>query len=98
MPVWLIVAIIIKLESPGTVFYTQPRVGRNGKVFKIYKFRSMRNDVKPKSQSWTVVNDPRVTAFGKFIRKSHIDEIHSFGMFLLGNERSWSAPRATKIC
>ena len=85
LPFWILIAIIIKLDSPGPVIYKQPRVGKNGKVFMIYKFRSMRTDPVPAKQTWTQVNDPRVTRFGRFIRKTHLDEIPQFWNVLIGD-------------
>ncbi len=85
LPFWLLVAIIIKLESKGSVFYTQPRVGRNGEVFKIFKFRSMVPDADKQKQKWTSVGDPRVTKWGRFIRKTHLDEIPQFWNVLIGD-------------
>lgn len=85
LPVWLLVALIIKLESKGPVFYTQPRTGRDEKVFKIYKFRSMVKDADKGKQKWTKVGDPRVTRFGKFIRKTHLDEIPQFLNVFIGD-------------
>jgi len=84
LPFWLLFALIIKLESKGPVFYTQKRTGKNGNEFRIYKFRSMFTNI-PKEAGWTVVNDPRVTKFGKFIRKSHLDEIPQFWNVLIGD-------------
>ncbi len=85
MPIWIIVAIMVKLDSKGPIFYTQPRVGKNGKIFKIFKFRSMSFEEVPKDQKWTSKNDPRVTKFGRFIRKTHLDEIPQFLNVLLGD-------------
>ncbi|MFP4368746.1 MAG: sugar transferase, partial [Candidatus Kapaibacterium sp.] len=85
LPVWLLVALIIKLESRGPVFYTQPRVGKDGKIFKIYKFRSMVKDADRSNRKWTTVGDPRVTRFGRFIRKTHIDEVPQFWNVLIGD-------------
>ncbi len=84
-PIWLLVAIIIKLESKGPVFYKQPRTGKNEKVFQIFKFRSMQSGADKKGRTWTQVNDPRVTRFGKFIRKTHIDEVPQFLNVLIGD-------------
>ena len=92
LPLWLLVAIIIKIESRGPVFYKQPRVGKNNKVFQIYKYRSMVQDADKQKQKWTSVNDPRVTKFGKFIRKTHLDEIPQFWNVLKG-EMSIVGPR-----
>ncbi|MBQ6269467.1 MAG: sugar transferase [Bacteroidetes bacterium] len=87
MPIWLLVALIIKLESEGSVFYSQPRVGLNNKIFTIYKFRSMAQAkcTDPENQQWTAIGDPRVTKFGKIIRKTHIDEIPQFYNVLIGD-------------
>ena len=74
-PLFLIIAIRIKRESPGPVFFAQERIGQNGKPFKMYKFRSMvlsaANDPPVKAKE----DDPRVTKIGKFIRKTSIDEL-----------------------
>ncbi len=82
-PIWFVFALIILITSPGGVFYTQSRVGKNNQKFKIYKFRSMipNND----EHRWAVNNDPRVTKFGKFIRKTHLDEIPQFWNVVLGD-------------
>lgn len=85
LPIWLIIAILVKLSSKGPVFYIQERVGKDGRVFKMYKFRSMRIEQFNNSSVWTLVNDPRVTPFGKFIRKTHLDEIPQFYNALIGD-------------
>ena len=92
IPFWLLIALIIKLESRGPVFYTQLRVGKDGKNFKIYKFRSMVRNAQKKGGIWTSVNDPRVTRFGRFLRKSHLDEVPQFINVLKG-EMSIVGPR-----
>jgi exopolysaccharide biosynthesis polyprenyl glycosylphosphotransferase len=92
LPVCLITAIAIKFESKGPVFFSQARVGRNGIVFTLYKFRSMVTDSEKGGPQWTKVNDPRVTAVGRFIRKTHIDEIPQFWNILKG-EMSIVGPR-----
>ncbi len=77
-PICVVTAILVKLTSPGPVFYTQARVGRGGREFKIYKFRSMRNDIQEKDAAGHVLarsNDPRVTPVGAFIRKHRIDAV-----------------------
>lgn len=91
-PLWLLIAIIIKLESKGPIFYKQPRIGKDGQQFMIYKFRSMVEDADKEGQRWTSINDPRVTKFGKFIRKTHLDEIPQFINVLKG-EMSIVGPR-----
>jgi exopolysaccharide biosynthesis polyprenyl glycosylphosphotransferase len=83
-PFWILTGIIIKLESKGNVFYTQPRVGKDGKVFQIFKYRSMVSGADAGGQNWTKVGDSRVTRFGKFIRKSHLDEVPQFLNVFLG--------------
>ncbi len=84
LPIWLLIAIGVVLDSRGGVFYTQPRIGKDNKVFTIFKFRSMVKDDSYK-QAWTKVNDPRVTKFGRFIRKTHLDEIPQFVNVLIGD-------------
>ncbi len=75
-PVIFAVGLIIKLTSPGPVFYTQERVGKNDRLFKIIKFRTMRIDAESQGGPvWAKKNDLRITTFGKFLRKTHIDEL-----------------------
>jgi exopolysaccharide biosynthesis polyprenyl glycosylphosphotransferase len=93
LPIWLLVGIIIKLESSGPAFFIQERVGRNGVPFKIYKYRSMCVN---KGGNWTSVNDPRVTKFGKFIRKTHLDEIPQFINVFIG-DMSVVGPRPEQL-
>jgi Undecaprenyl-phosphate glucose phosphotransferase len=72
----LIVAIVIKLTSKGPVIFSQVRVGKNNKTFKMYKFRSMTLQTEEEEEkAWTTNNDPRVTTVGKFIRRTSIDEL-----------------------
>jgi exopolysaccharide biosynthesis polyprenyl glycosylphosphotransferase len=85
LPVWIGIAILVKITSPGPIFYVQERVGKDGKIFKMIKFRSMRISDKKTKPSWTVQNDPRVTGFGRFIRKTHIDEIPQFWNAFIGD-------------
>jgi len=75
-PIFLVVAILIKLTSKGPVFYRQPRIGFDGKEFWIYKFRSMREDAEKESGPvWAIENDPRVTSVGRMLRRTSIDEL-----------------------
>ncbi|MDR4505457.1 MAG: sugar transferase [Candidatus Scalindua sp.] len=75
-PVFIVVGIVIKLTSQGPVFYTQERVGRGGRLFEIIKFRTMYVDAESKTGPiWAGRNDPRITLFGRFLRKTHIDEL-----------------------
>lgn len=81
-----IVALIIKLTSPGPIIFSQVRVGLHNKTFKMYKFRSM--EVQPESKeqkAWTTSGDPRVTKIGRFIRKTSIDELPQLFNVLMGN-------------
>ena len=84
-PVWLLTALLVKLTSKGGVIYSQERVGRNGEIFHIYKFRSMRIDAETSGPVWAAKNDPRVTPIGKFLRKSHLDEVPQFWCVLKGD-------------
>ena len=76
LPVFPLIALAIKLESPGNVLFSQIRVGENGREFNIYKFRSMRQDAEAASGAvWAGEDDPRITKVGKFLRKTRLDEI-----------------------
>jgi exopolysaccharide biosynthesis polyprenyl glycosylphosphotransferase len=92
IPILLITTIIIKLESPGPVVFKQFRIGKNMKKFKIYKFRSMRVHDSNKYSKYTLNNDERVTRFGKFIRKTRIDELPQLFCVLKGT-MSFVGPR-----
>ncbi len=86
LPLWLLVALLIKLDSPGPVLYKQERVGKNGKHFNILKFRSMFVDAeKQTGPVWAEKNDPRVTRVGRVIRRLHIDEFPQFINVLKGD-------------
>ncbi len=75
-PVLIFVALLIKLESRGPVIYRQKRVGKGGKIFKIYKLRTMRLDAEKYTGAvWAKENDPRITSVGRVLRKLHLDEI-----------------------
>lgn len=84
-PLMLLVALLIKLESPGAVFYVQERMGLDGKPFKMIKFRSMRVDADVAGTGWTTPNDNRRTRLGTFIRRFSIDEMPQFVNILLGD-------------
>lgn len=91
-PFMLLIAAAIRLESHGPVFYTQERVGHHGKLFKIIKFRSMRQDAEKQGPVWAGKNDPRVTRVGRLIRKLRVDELPQFINILRG-EMSVIGPR-----
>jgi exopolysaccharide biosynthesis polyprenyl glycosylphosphotransferase len=96
LPLSILTAIAIKLESRGPIFYIQERVGKNGHVFKIIKFRSMRQDAEKNGEpQWAQQSDPRVTHVGALIRKTRIDEIPQFINILRG-EMSFVGPRAER--
>ncbi len=84
-PVFLILAIAIKIDSPGPVFYRQERVTRYGKHFRIHKFRTMVNNADKQGSLVTSKNDSRVTRIGKMIRKCRLDEVSQLLDVLAGN-------------
>jgi lipopolysaccharide/colanic/teichoic acid biosynthesis glycosyltransferase len=88
-----LVALAIKLTSPGPVFYIQDRVGERGKVFRMYKFRTMRQDGSdPSKPGWTTPNDPRRTPIGSLLRRLSIDELPQL-IHVLRGEMSLVGPR-----
>ncbi|MBN1870056.1 MAG: sugar transferase [Candidatus Omnitrophica bacterium] len=92
-PVFLLTALLIKLTSKGPVFYFQVRVGKMGRLFNMYKFRTMKvNAEKETGPVWAAANDNRLTPIGNFLRKTHIDEIPQFINILKG-EMSLIGPR-----
>lgn len=90
-PLLLLIALLVKLESKGPVFFTQLRMGLDAKPFRMIKFRSMRVDAEQVA-TWTTENDPRVTKIGRFLRKTSLDEFPQFINVLLG-EMSVVGPR-----
>ncbi len=85
LPVFLILAIVIKVDSPGPLFYRQERVTQYGKRFKIHKFRTMVNNAEKKGTLVTVKNDSRVTRVGSLIRKCRLDEVSQLIDVFLGD-------------
>ncbi len=83
-PVFLVTAIIVKVTSKGPVFYKHERIGRHGKPFMMHKFRSMYVDAEKNGPQLSCENDPRITRFGRFMRKVRLDEIPQFYNVLLG--------------
>lgn len=75
-------ALLIKFTSKGPIFFVQERVGKAGRTFKVYKYRSMSGGP---TNTWTSVNDPRITKVGKFLRITHLDELPQFINLLKGN-------------
>lgn len=91
-PAMLLVALLIKLESPGPVFYLQERMGLDARPFMVIKFRSMRKDAEKNGPGWTTEDDPRKTRIGNLLRKASIDELPQFINVLFG-EMSLVGPR-----
>ncbi len=105
-PIWIVIPLLIKLDSPGPVFFSHRRVGKNGKPIDIYKFRSMVADAdeylhkrdpillkKFKAGDWKLENDPRITRLGRMLRSLTIDEFPQLINVLKG-EMSIVGPRA----
>ncbi len=84
-PLFIILAILIKLDSKGPIIFSQERIGRYGKPFKIYKFRSMRVDAESNGPALSSAHDPRMTRIGKFLRKFRMDELPQFFNVLKGD-------------
>ncbi len=91
-PLMLLVAVAIKLESPGPAFFVQERMGLDGKPFMMLKFRSMRRDAEKDGPGWTTDNDPRQTKLGALLRRIEIDELPNLINVLIG-EMSLVGPR-----
>ncbi|NLX70798.1 MAG: sugar transferase [Clostridiales bacterium] len=84
-PIMAIISIAIKLESRGPVFYCQERVGKNGRVYTMYKLRSMYENAEENGAQWAEEDDPRVTKVGKFIRRTRLDELPQLFNVLKGD-------------
>jgi lipopolysaccharide/colanic/teichoic acid biosynthesis glycosyltransferase len=106
-PVFLIAALIVRIDSPGPIVFIQKRVGKDGKVFGMYKLRSMVDEAEEhlkrdpnllkeyKKGSYKLENDPRITRVGKILRKTSVDEIPQI-LNILRGEMSLIGPRAFK--
>lgn len=93
---WIIIPLLIWLEDRGPIFYSQERVGRNGKIFKAYKFRSMVPDAeKHTGVVWATENDPRVTKVGRILRATAMDELPQVWNIFKG-DMSFVGPRAER--
>lgn len=92
LPIFILTAILIKIESKGPVLYKQERVGQNGRPFRVIKFRSMRTDAEANGPVWAQSSDDRVTKVGRIIRKIRVDEIPQFWNILKG-EMNFVGPR-----
>lgn len=89
-----VIALKIKSESPGPVIFAQRRAGKGGRIFNVYKFRSMYIDAEARGARWAQGDDPRVTPFGKVMRKTRMDEIPQFWNVVKG-DMSAVGPRPT---
>lgn len=93
LPIMLLTAVLIKLDSKGGIFYRQERVGKNGKIINVIKFRSMKTDAEADGKPiWATTDDDRTTRVGRVIRKIRVDEIPQFWNIIKG-EMSFVGPR-----
>ena len=88
----MVFGLLVKIETPGKVFYSQERLGKHGKKFRLYKIRSMLDDAEKDGAKWADQNDDRVTKIGKFIRNTRIDELPQL-LNILKGEMSIVGPR-----
>jgi lipopolysaccharide/colanic/teichoic acid biosynthesis glycosyltransferase len=84
-PIYLLLGLMIKLDSRGPVLFRQERVGQNGKIFKMFKFRTMRTDALPYDYSPRSSEDARITRVGRFLRKTSLDELPQLLNIVQGN-------------
>jgi lipopolysaccharide/colanic/teichoic acid biosynthesis glycosyltransferase len=92
LPILIPIALWIKLDSPGSIFFRQVRVGKEGKEFEILKFRTMVSDADKKGKLLTIGEDPRITRSGRFLRKYKLDELPQL-LNVLRGEMSFVGPR-----
>ena len=92
LPLMLLTALLIRLDSPGPILYRQERVGLHGQSFTLLKFRSMRADAEAHGPAWAQTKDPRITRVGQIIRKTRIDELPQL-LNVLHGEMSFVGPR-----
>jgi Undecaprenyl-phosphate glucose phosphotransferase len=85
LPVMLLVGILVKLTSRGPVFFAQERMGMDGHLFHMYKFRTMRTDAEKDGAQFATADDPRRTVIGSFLRKTSIDELPQFWNVFVGD-------------
>ena len=93
----VVIGILIKLDSEGAVIYSQERLGKDGKPFIIYKFRSMVLDAEADGPQWAETDDPRCSKVGKFLRKTRLDELPQLYNILIG-DMSLVGPRPEREC
>lgn len=97
LPAMLVIAIRIRTESPGKALYVQERIGKNGKPFKMLKFRTMIDNAEDGVPVWADTNDPRCTKFGRKLRNCRLDELPQMWNILLGH-MSVVGPRPERQC
>ncbi len=95
-PLFILSAMLISIESHGPIIYAQKRVGLKGRVFTLYKFRSMYDYADKNGATWAKVNDARITKYGKFMRKLRIDELPQLWN-ILKNDMSFIGPRPEQV-
>ena len=93
----LLIALLVKLDSPGPVIYAQERLGLNGKPFMIYKFRSMHQEAEADGPRWASPDDDRCTRLGRILRRSRLDELPQLYNILRG-DMSIVGPRPERPC
>jgi lipopolysaccharide/colanic/teichoic acid biosynthesis glycosyltransferase len=95
MPVWAAVALAIKIDDGGRVFYSQPRVGEGGRVFRVFKFRTMVPDADAQGARQAADGDPRITRVGRWLRATAMDELPQLWSIFRG-DMSFVGPRALR--
>lgn len=85
LPFFPFVVLLVRMSSPGPIFFRQTRVGMGGRNFSVYKFRTMRTDAEAAGAKWATKNDPRVTRVGMFMRKTRLDEVPQLWNVLRGD-------------
>ena len=85
LPLWPLIALAVKLCGKGPVFYSQERVGRHNRIFRLIKFRTMYPDAEADGHRWSTPGDPRVTRVGRFLRRTHLDELPQLWNIFLGD-------------
>lgn len=96
IPLWFIIALLIKLDDGESFFYSQERVGKNRKLFRIYKFRTMKKRAETTEALWAQKNDPRTTRVGHILRSLHLDELPQMINILKG-DISFVGPRPERL-
>ena len=91
-PFFLIIAVMVASSSEGMIIYRQTRVGKDGEIFTLYKFRTMRTDAEKDGPAWSTSHDPRATGVGRFLRHTHLDELPQLWNILTG-DMSFVGPR-----